>query len=135
MPIRPKTARRERLWVEAVDLHYFTPQEVADAAGLSLRRVQYGLKRAREMAIDFQTVWDIEWRTSPNVFDPGMSNCEWHDRRDIPNGLAIGCLSCLRSGLESLIARSRPKSEPGKPSPSDQRKSFAERHHKPKATK
>jgi hypothetical protein len=130
--IRPKTARRERLWLEAVDLHYFTPQEIADAAGLSLRRVQFGLKRARGMRIDFQTVWDVEWVTTSNVFNC-VNQCEWHNREEIPKGLARGCLACLRSGLDYLIRQPSTKElEHGvleAPPEQEAPKEFAERMH------
>jgi hypothetical protein len=109
--IRPKTARRERLWMEAVDLHYISPGEIAQVTGLSVRRIQYGIKRARGMALDFATVWDIEWRMTPNAFNQ-VNQCEQHNWEDIPKGLAIGCMACLRSGLDHLIRAGRtPKPE------------------------
>ncbi len=131
--IRPKTARRERIWLEAVDLHYFTPQEIADAAGLSLRRIQAGLKRAREMQLDFISIWEIEWRMTPNAFTQ-QHQCEWHNYEDIPAGFKIGCLACMRTGIEHLVRNSRAKSEPPR-TRTEKQKSFAERHHKGKNEK
>jgi hypothetical protein len=120
--------------MEAVDLYYFTPKEIADAAGLSVRRIQAGIKRAREMALDLPDIFKIEWISNANAFTE-HNQCEWHSWKEIPQGIEKGCEFCLKTGLEWLIARSRPKTEPGKPSPSEKRKSFAERHHKGKKKK
>ncbi len=109
---RPNTSKRDRLWQECVDLDYMTPREIADFCGYPLRTVQAGIKRARGLKLDFATVWDICWLTTPNVFIEA-SQCELHDSKDIPRGLAIGCLYCLRTGLDYLIRG---------PSPAEQKK-------------
>ena len=128
--IRPKTARRERLWMEAVDLHYFSPLEIAEAANLSVRRIQAGIKRAREMKLDLPTIWDIEWRTTPNAFTQA-TQCEQHEFGDIPKGLAIGCLACLRTGLDHLIRKptkqERAEGDQPRKAPPEPAKPFAER--------
>lgn len=130
--IRTKTARRERLWMEAVDLHYFTIKEIAEMSGLSIRRIQYGVKRARGMALDFATIWDVEWRTTPNAFNQA-NQCELHGWADIPKGLNIGCLSCLRTGLDHLIrAGAIPAPEKRVPDPPATRKEERTKRFDPK---
>jgi hypothetical protein len=117
--------------MEAVDLHYFSVQEIADAAGLSVRRIQRGIKRAREMALDFQTIWAIEWRTTPNVFNR-ENQCEWHNWEEIPQGLEIGCLACVKCGLDYLIREpTKHERATGQPEPRRQKPqaAFAERMH------
>jgi hypothetical protein len=74
--------------------------DLARATGLSKRRIQMGLARARNEPYDLPTIWQIEWRHSPNPFR--TSGCEVHSGT-IPAGLPIGCLACLESGLDHLI--------------------------------
>jgi hypothetical protein len=99
---RPKTARREALWLKAVEEHYLTPQEIAEASGLSVRQIQRGLKRARGAKLDFWTAFDVEWimNSNPFMFE---HQCEWHNYTDIPRGVKEGCLYCLRAGLSHLM--------------------------------
>lgn len=129
---RPKTARLERLWMELVDLFYVTPREIAEMSGLSIRRIQYGLKRARGMALDLATIWDVEWRTTPNVFNQ-KNQCEQHAWEEIPKGLSIGCLACLRTGLDHLIrAGAIPAPEKRVPDPPATRKEERTKRFDPK---
>ncbi len=122
-------ARRDRLWLEAVDRYFLTPQEIADMCNVSVRTVYYGLKRARGQELDFQTIWDIEWRTTPNAFTE-TTQCEQHAWQDIPKGLAVGCLACLRTGLDHLIrqptTREREHGELEKPPDPEPTKSYAQ---------
>lgn len=124
--------------MECVDLDYMTPKEIAEMCGYPVRTVRAGIQRARGLKLDLATVWEIEWRTTPNAFK-GESQCELHNWEDIPKGLAIGCLACLKSGLDHLIMKMAPKSEPDKKTEVGKTdETFAKRHHpekKPKAPK
>ena len=103
--------RREHLWMEAVDLCYVTPGELARWTGLTVRRIQQGIKRARGVQIDLETIWQIEWMANDgNTFS---NSCDIHGGpgQEFPRGLPRGCLKCLRSGLDHLIHR------PTKPPP------------------
>jgi hypothetical protein len=99
---RPATARKEAIWLEART--YLSVQEIASIAGVSCRRVQQGLKRAQGLKLDLATVWKIEWIVNPNAFT-AQNQCKFHGGpgREIPRELPIGCLHCLRSGLDHLI--------------------------------
>ncbi len=101
---KPKTGRREALWLEAVNQVGWTVQDLMRATGLAKSRIYEGLKRARSESYDLPTIWDIEWISTPNVFIQAQQ-CQWHAGQPIPDGLRIGCLSCLRAGLETLISR------------------------------
>jgi hypothetical protein len=116
------------MWLKAVEIHYLTPKEIAEASGLSVRQIQRGLKRARREKIDFETAWDTEWIMNPNPFTE-EHQCAWHGKADIPKGVKQGCLFCLRGGLLHLI-RSGRRACPAdqKPEPKDSR-TFAERKH------
>jgi hypothetical protein len=74
--------------------------------GKSKRRIQAGLKRARDEPIEPATVWDIEWRSSPNAF-VAEHQCEWHGGQNgkIPEDYPVGCLFCLEAGLKAMISR------------------------------
>ncbi len=113
---KPKTARIEALWLEAVTEHFFTVEELARLSGKSKRRIQAGLKSARENPISFAKVWAVEWISTPNAFVEA-GQCEWHAGEPIPEGLAKGCLFCLKAGLEALISRHGKPVETLKPSP------------------
>lgn len=76
-------------------------------------------------------VWDICWLTTPNVFIES-TQCELHDSKDIPKGLAIGCLYCLRTGLDYLIRRPTTKEMtegelPAEPKPEPDTRTYAQR--------
>jgi hypothetical protein len=103
---KPKTARIETLWLEAVEKLYWTVDDLVSFTGKSKRRIQAGLKRARDEPIEPATVWDIEWRSSPNAF-VAAHQCEWHggETGRIPEGYPVGCLFCLEAGLRAMMAR------------------------------
>jgi hypothetical protein len=103
---RPRTARREALWLEAVEKLGWTVAQLVQATGLGKRRIQQGLKRARNEPIEEspQTVFDIEWISTANAFTIA-NQCHWHQNQPIPEGIAKGCLYCLDSGLRILMAR------------------------------
>ncbi len=124
---RPGTARREAMWLKAVEEYFFTPQEIADAANLSVRRVQMGLKRARGAKLDFFTVFDVEWIMCSNPFT-AEHQCQWHNFKDIPKGIRQGCLFCLKAGLTHLMGK-HGKPIPGQEEKKEPGKSFAERKH------
>ncbi len=113
---KPKTARIEALWLEGFTRFFMSVQELATLSGKSARRIQAGLKRAREDPIEFPTVWDVEWISTPNAFVK-EEQCKWHAGEPIPDGLKRGCLFCLRAGLEVLISRHGKPVETLKPSP------------------
>jgi hypothetical protein len=118
--------------MECVDLDYLTPREIAEQCGYPVRTVRAGIQRARGLKLDLATVWEIEWRSTPNVFGQA-TQCELHDFTDIPKGLAIGCLACLKTGLDYLIRRPTTREkEHGNVVPPKQEppKDFAERHHR-----
>lgn len=103
--------RREQWWMAAVDLVYVTPGELAQWTGLTVRRIQQGIKRARGIKIDLPTIWEIEWMSNEgNTFS---NSCDVHGGpgQEFPRGMPIGCLKCLRCGLDHLIHR------PAKPPP------------------
>ncbi len=103
---KPKTARREALWLEAVNKLFWTVDDLMAETGLSRRRIQTGLKRARDEPIEMPTVWDIEWRSSPNAFVEAHQ-CDWHggENGTIPEDYPVGCLFCLKAGLTAMIRR------------------------------
>lgn len=114
--------------MECVDLDYLTPRDISQLCGYPVRTVRAGIQRARGLKLDLATVWEIEWRTTPNVFGQA-TQCEQHGFGEIPRGLAIGCLACLKTGLDHLIRKpttaersegDQPRKAPPKPaSPTD----------------
>ena len=135
---KPKTARIEALWLEAIERLFWTVDELVAFTGKSKRRIQAGLKRARDEPIEISTVWDIEWRSSPNAF-VAEHQCEWHGGTTgkIPEDYPIGCLFCLEAGLKAMIMRHGRPVETLKPSP-DQPKgtpAFVPHSKKPKRRK
>ncbi len=115
---KPKTARLEALWLEAVNKLFWTVDDLIAFTGKSRRRIQAGLKRARDEPIEMPTVWDIEWRSSPNAFVQ-QHQCDWHggSTGKIPEDYPIGCLFCLEAGLRAMIMRHGKPVETLKPSP------------------
>ncbi len=103
---KPKTARLEALWLEATNKLFWTVDDLVTFTGKSRRRIQAGLKRARDEPIEMPTVWDIEWRSSPNAF-VAEHQCTWHGGNNgkIPEEYPIGCLFCLEAGLMTMIRR------------------------------
>ena len=103
---KPKTARLEALWLEATVKLFWTVDDLVRFTGKSKRRIQAGLKRARDEPIEMPTVWDIEWRSSPNAF-VAEHQCDWHGGQNgkIPEDYPVGCLFCLEAGLTAMIRR------------------------------
>ncbi len=103
---RLKTARVEALWLEAMDRLYWTVDELMAFTGKSRRRIQMGLKRARNEPLEISTVWDIEWVYCANAFVE-EHQCDWHGGANgtIPEDYPKGCLFCLKAGLTAMIAR------------------------------
>ena len=103
---KPKTARIEALWLEATQRFFWTVDELVSLTGKSKRRIQAGLKRARDEPLDLKTVWDIEWISSPNAFVEAHQ-CDWHggETGTIPEDCPVGCLYCLKAGLMAMIKR------------------------------
>lgn len=123
---KAQTRRRENLWMEAVDLEFRTVRELSLMTGLSIRRIQVGIKRARQVPLDPVSLWEIMWHHTPNVFK--TNGCEWHGGPDgvIPKDLPDGCLRCLKSGLDHMIAQGRPipadRKVPETPKPKETRR-------------
>lgn len=99
--------------MELIDIHYFTPREIAKSTGLTVRRIQQGVKRAREMQVDLATIWRIEWVANDgNSFN---NACDIHGgpNQEFPRELPKGCQKCCKSGLDHLIHRpSEPPKDP-----------------------
>ncbi len=114
---KPKTARIEALWLEATVRLLWTVDDLVRHTGKSKRRIQWGLQRARRDPVEFATVWDIEWRSSPNAFIE-EHQCAWHGGAggEIPQDFPAGCLFCLKAGLEAMIRRhGKPIGTPDQP--------------------
>jgi hypothetical protein len=111
---RPKTARKERVWLAAIESGLFSTRELADLWNTSIRVVQRGVARARGIAADLSSIWQIEWIWSANAFI-AASQCEWHHGEAILQGLEIGCLFCTKTGIEVLAARDDRRSREEQP--------------------
>ncbi len=103
---KPKTARLEALWLEAQKKLFWTVDDLIAFTGKSRRRIQAGLKRARDEPIEIKTVWDIEWISNSNAFI-SAEQCKWHGGPGvpIPEEYPVGCLFCLAAGLMAMIRR------------------------------
>lgn len=103
---KPKTARIEALWLEAITRLFWTVDDLVRETGKSKRRIQAGLKHAREEPLEIKTIWAIEWRSSPNAFVPAHQ-CDWHggETGKIPEDVPVGCLLCMKAGMEAMIRR------------------------------
>jgi hypothetical protein len=103
---KPKTARIEALWLEAVTRFFWTVDDLCRFSGKSKRRIQAGLKRAKDEPIEIKTVWAIEWVSNANSFVP-EHQCTWHGgaQGKIPEDFPVGCLYCMKAGLTAMIAR------------------------------